>query len=132
LDGSIVALKLSEENAHPALQTVWLSRDIVSPAPVVIANGMVFALSTGERSPHAARKASPSSNAGFDQSAGSATLFVFDGATGKQLYSSGDSVSSSSPGGNLALANGRVYFATQDDTVYCFGLPKIESQLNEQ
>jgi outer membrane protein assembly factor BamB len=132
LDGSIVALKLAEENGRPALQTVWLSRDIVSPSPVVIANGMVFALSTGEESPRAPRRAKPSSNAGFDQTAGRATLFVFDGATGKQLYSSGDFVSSSSPGGGLAVANGRVYFATQDNTVYCFGLPKIESQLNEQ
>jgi outer membrane protein assembly factor BamB len=132
LDGSIVALKLAEENGHPALQTVWLSRDIISPAPVIIANGMVFALSTGEESPHAPRNARRSSNAGFDQTIGRATLFAFDAATGKQLYSSGDSVSSSSPGDRLALANGRVYFATQDNTVYCFGLPKIAPQLNEQ
>jgi outer membrane protein assembly factor BamB len=132
LDGSIVALKLAEENAHPALQTVWLSRDIVSPAPVVVANGMVFALSTGEESTRAPRKARRSSHTGSDQTRGGATLFVLDGATGKQLYSSADSISSSSPGGGLALANGRVYFTTQDNTVYCFGVPKVETQLYEQ
>jgi outer membrane protein assembly factor BamB len=131
-DGSIVALKLAEVSGHPALQPVWLSRNIVSPAPVVIANAMVFVLSTG-KSPRLTReKATPHNIAELEQVAGKATLFVLDGATGKQLYSSGDSVSSSAPAGGLALANGRVYFATQDNTVYCFGLVKNQSQLKEQ
>jgi outer membrane protein assembly factor BamB len=130
--GSIVALKLAEENGHPALQTVWLSRDIPSPAPVVIANGMVFALSTGESPSLAKRKRAPYSTAELNQVPGKATLFVLDGVTGKQLYSSGDSVSSSSKEAGLALANGRVYFVTQDKTVYCYGLLKYQSQLREQ
>ena len=129
LDGSILAVQLAEENGRQALQPVWLSRDIVAPAPVIIANGMVFALSTGEKLPRAGGKARLSSNAEFDQTEGRATLFVFDGATGKQLYSSGDSIPKNSRAGGLALANGRVYFATQDNAVYCFGLPKVASQL---
>jgi outer membrane protein assembly factor BamB len=131
-DGSIVALKLAEQDGHPALQTSWLSRDIASPAPVVIANGMVFALSTGESPSVGNRKHARYSTAELEQVAGKATLFVLDGVTGKQLYSSGDSVSSSSPAGGLALANGRVYFATRDNTVYCFGLVQNHSQLKEQ
>ncbi len=53
LDGSVVALKLAQQNGQPALQPVWLSRNMVSPAPVIIANEMVFALSTGESPLHA-------------------------------------------------------------------------------
>jgi outer membrane protein assembly factor BamB len=132
LDGSIVALKLAEENGHPALEAAWFSGDIVSPAPVVIANGMVFALSTGESPRVARQKGARHSSAQLEQVAGKATLFVLDAITGKQLYSSGDSVASSSPGGGLAVANGRVYFTTQDNTVYCFGLRKYQSQLTEQ
>lgn len=131
-DGSIVALKLAEESGQPALLPVWLSRNIVSPAPAVIANEMVFALSTGESPLFAKQKRPHDSSAERQQMAGKATLFVFDGATGKQLYSSGDAVSSSSPGKGLAVANGRVYFATEDNTVYCFGLLHNQTQLREQ
>jgi outer membrane protein assembly factor BamB len=131
-DGSIVALKLAGGNEHPTLQPVWLSRNIVSPGPVAIANAMVFVLSTGESPRRTRENATPHNIAELEQMAGKATLFVLDGATGKQLYSSGDSVSSSAPAGGLALANGRVYFATQDNTVYCFGLVKNQSQLKEQ
>ncbi len=128
-DGSIVALKLAEESGHPALQPVWLSRNIISPAPVVIANEMVFALSTGG-SPSLAKQKWPHDSAAEREQ--NATLLVFDGFTGKQLYSSSDAVSSSSPGNGLAIANGRVYFTTQDNTVYCFGLLNTQSQLREQ
>jgi outer membrane protein assembly factor BamB len=93
---------------------------------------MVFALSTGESPSLAKRKRAPYSTAELNQVPGKATLFVLDAVTGKQLYSSGDSVSSSSTGAGLALANGRVYFVTQDKTVYCFGLLKYQSQLREQ
>lgn len=131
-NGSVVALKLADASGHPALQPVWLSHDIASPAPVVIANGLVFALSTGESPRVANQKRRQYSVAEREQMAGKATLFVFDGTTGKQLYSSGDAVSSSSPGGGLAVANSRVYFATQNNTVYCFGLLNNQTQLREQ
>jgi outer membrane protein assembly factor BamB len=131
-NGSIVALKMAEENGHPALEAAWLSRDIVSPAPVVVANGMVFALSTGESLAVAMHKRARDSRAEVPAAGGKATLFVLDGTTGKQLYSSGDSVSSGAAGPGLAVANGRVYFPTLDNIVYCFGLLKYQSQLKEQ
>jgi outer membrane protein assembly factor BamB len=78
---------------------------MAGPAPPVVANGLVFALSTGGPT-------------------GSAVLLVLDAATGRQVYSSGNAVrSAADPETGLAVANGRTYFSTLDGTVYCFGIP---------
>ena len=47
-NGAIVAFQVLEENGAPTLRPVWASRDMVSPLPPVIVNGVVFALSSGE------------------------------------------------------------------------------------
>ncbi|MBV9937746.1 MAG: hypothetical protein JO150_04520, partial [Acidobacteriaceae bacterium] len=52
--------------------------------------------------------------------------------SGKELYSSANAVPSYSHGGALAVANGRVYFTTHENTVHCFGFPKEQPQLAEQ
>ncbi len=43
--GSIIAFKVEEKNGHTVLTPGWISRDLRNPAPPVIANGVVFALS---------------------------------------------------------------------------------------
>ena len=43
--------------------------------------------------------------------------------TGKELWSSGSQVTSFTHNGALSIANGRVYFTTYDNTLYCFGFP---------
>lgn len=126
--GGIVALKVEEQNGHPTLRPSWISRDIASPAPVVIANGLVFALSTGEPL-HASQE---NGNAGGASEGAHATLYALDGATGKELYSSGNAVTSYSHDGGLAVANERIYFTTQDNSVYCFGFLKSQPQLTER
>jgi outer membrane protein assembly factor BamB len=45
-----------------------------------------------------------------------------DAETGKELYSSGDQITSFNHFSGLSVANGRVYIATYDSTLYCFGL----------
>ena len=100
--GSIVAFKLEEQNGKPALTQAWVSRDIPSPQPPVIANGVVFALS---------------SRAGTH-----ATLYALDAATGKELYSSRNLITAPAALTGLTVANGRVYFGTTDGTAYAFGI----------
>ncbi len=130
--GSIAAFKIDGQKDQPELQPLWVSADIPSPAPVVIANGLVFALSTGE-SPRVAKKdGKPYTAAEREAMASHAVLYGLDALTGKQLYSSGDAVSTFSHAGGLAVANGRVYFAAHGNAVYCFGFPKNEPQLAEQ
>jgi outer membrane protein assembly factor BamB len=82
----------------------------------VVANGIVFALSSGEyvrQGGSAEERAQRSSHA---------TLYALDGQTGKELYASGDSITSFTHFGALSVASGRVFFTTYDNTVYCFGI----------
>jgi hypothetical protein len=130
--GSIAAFKIDGQKDQPELQPLWVSPDIPSPAPVVIANGIVFALSTGE-SPRAEKKdGKPYTAAEREAMASHAVLYGLDALTGHQLYSSGNTVSTFSHSGGLAVANGRVYFTAHGNAVYCFGFPKNEPQLAEQ
>ncbi|MFX8824815.1 PQQ-binding-like beta-propeller repeat protein, partial [Acinetobacter baumannii] len=92
-NGSIVAFKLTEKNGKTALENAWTSRDLVQPVPPVIASGVVFALSNGEKR---------------------ATLYALDATTGKELWSTGETVTGRSAMTGITIANGRVYFATAD------------------
>ena len=49
-------------------------------------------------------------------------LYALDAETGKELYSSGNQISSFNHFSGLTVANGRVYINTYDGTLYCFGL----------
>ena len=131
-NGSIVSFKLDGQTAQPALQPLWASRDLISPAPAVIANGMVFALSTGESPRLAKKNGKPYSVAEWQENAQQATVYAFDAVSGKQLYSSGEAIPGHPRATALAVANGRVYFSTHDNAVYCLGLLRTQPQLAEQ
>jgi outer membrane protein assembly factor BamB len=102
--GSIVAFKVEENDGHPVLTPGWISRDLINPAPPVIANGVVFALEGGNPSGHA-------------------TLYALDAATGKQLYDSGDAIQTYSHLAGMSVGDGHVFFTTHDNTLYSFGIP---------
>jgi outer membrane protein assembly factor BamB len=105
LQNAIVAFRLEQRDGRLALSQGWVSSEMVAPAAPVVANGLVFGLSTGT----ASRRA---------------TLYILDAETGKPLFTSGDAVTgSANPETGLAVANGRVYFSTIDNTVYSFGIP---------
>ena len=119
--GSIVAFKVEEQNGRPVLTPQWASRDLIAPASPVTTNGLVFALSTGQ---------SLQKDSGTE--ANHATMYVLDGTTGKELFSTGNDAATFTHRSGLALANGRVYFTTHDNTVYCYGLPAQQPQLTER
>ncbi len=89
---------------QPQLTPVWTSSEMISPAPPVVMNGILFVLSRGNPKNHA-------------------TLYALDATTGKQLYASGDAIDSYAQSSGLAVANGHVCFGTSDNTLYCFGFP---------
>jgi hypothetical protein len=102
-NGSIVAFKVEDKDNKTVLTPVWISRNISSPEPPVITSGVVFALSAGEDGGHA-------------------TLYALDGATGKELYSTGNQVTSPASLTGVTVANGRVFFPTTDGTLWAFGV----------
>ena len=122
--GSIVAFKVEEKDGKTVLAPAWVSRDLIIPAPPVVANGVVFALSSGEN----VRQANENQGGLFSSQQRAersvhATLYALDAESGKELYSSGDSITSFTHFASMAVANGRVYFGTYDNTLYSFGFP---------
>ena len=122
--GSIAAFKVEDRNGKPALSPAWISRNMITPAPPAVANGLVFALGTGEW----VRQANDREGGLYQadaraQKSAPAVLYALDAATGKELWSSGNQVTSFTHFAALSIANGRVYFTTYDGTLYCFGIP---------
>ena len=122
-DGAIVAFKVEEKNGKTWLAPAWISRDMNRAEPPVIANGLIFAYGNGEDT-HQAIPDLGLTNSLEDRIAGSthAVLYALDAQTGKELWSSGDQIKSWNHWSGLSLANGRVYIATFDGVLYCFGI----------
>ncbi|MGH9667537.1 MAG: PQQ-binding-like beta-propeller repeat protein, partial [Bryobacteraceae bacterium] len=116
--GSIMAFKVvaDPKTQNPMLQPAWISGDFNLPDPAVIANGLVFALSTGENAVQHGGEAKRLLNTR------PAVLRALDAATGKELYNSGDAMSSWVHFSGLAVADGRVFAVDHDSNVYCFAL----------
>jgi outer membrane protein assembly factor BamB len=124
--GSIMAFRIEAKNGAPIVSSAWISRDLNVPEPPIIANGVIFALASGEDV-----RQSDAAGMGMntkERLAGSthATLYAFDSETGKELFSSRDTIASFTHFGGIALSNGRVFVSTYDGTVYAFGLKNEE------
>ena len=93
--------------------------------PPAIANGVVFAYGSGEDTDQATAEVGLS-NTQERRVAGSthAILYALDAETGKELWSSGDQIVSWNHWSGVSVANGRVYIATYDSILYCFGIQK--------
>lgn len=124
VQGAVAAFKLEEKLGKLQLTPAWLSRNMWQADPVVIANGVVFAYGNGEDATQSTYDAGLSFNTSPNRIArsGHATLYALDARTGKELWSSGDQITSFSHFSSLAVANGRVYLGTYDGTMYCFGV----------
>jgi len=121
--GAIVAFKVEDHGGKPSLSAQWISREMLSPAPPATANGLVFALSTGLSPRVAKADGSPYTVAEIGRMAKPAALYVLDGATGRELFTSGSAATTYANAG-IAVANGRVYFSTHDNTLYAYGVAK--------
>jgi outer membrane protein assembly factor BamB len=122
-NGGVIALKLTDTSGKMELTPAWLSRDMMSAEPPVVANGVVFVLAAGEFTAQAndvegglfswqerVKRSIP------------AKLYALDAITGKELYSSGEQITSFLHQAGVAVADGRIIFGTFDGTIYCFGL----------
>jgi hypothetical protein len=117
--GAILAWKLSEEGGKLALSPGWASRNLMSPLPPTVINGVVLATSSGEFRTNdgkmtAAMRAARS---------GRAVIYLLDGVTGKELWSSGTTITSFARGNALSGGMGQFYLTTHDGTIYAFGFP---------
>jgi outer membrane protein assembly factor BamB len=98
--GALVAFTVVDQNDVPTLQPQWVSRDLASPVTPAVVNGVVFALAS-----------SP------------AVLYALDGATGKELWTSGNTITTPVLGIGPSAGDSQVYVVTGDGTLYTFGMP---------
>ncbi|HXE62501.1 MAG TPA: PQQ-binding-like beta-propeller repeat protein [Bryobacteraceae bacterium] len=124
-EGGIAAFKVQDTNGKLELVPVWVSRDMHRGYPPIIANGVVYAYGSGEET----KQAFPDIGLNFDSTiraskSGHVTLFALDAETGKELWSSGDTITSFNHFNGLSLANGKLYLGTYDGTFWAFGLGK--------
>jgi outer membrane protein assembly factor BamB len=115
--GSIVAFNVGLDGASrkPMLSPAWVSSDFNLPDPPIVANGVVFAVSTGENVDQTSDRI---------QGTRPGVLYALDGKTGVVLYESGGLIESWVHFSGLAVADGQVYTVDHDSWVYCFGLKK--------
>jgi outer membrane protein assembly factor BamB len=122
-NGGILAFKVEEKDGKPVLAPAWQSRDMMTAEPPVIANGVVFALAAGEFTGQANDLEGGLFTAQDRiQRSIPAKLYALDALTGKELYSSGNQISSFLHQAGIAVAGGRIIFGTFDGTIYCFGI----------
>ncbi len=93
----IVAMKV----VGTSLQPGWTA-NIASPSAPIVVNGVVFALNSGSAT-------------------APAVLYALDGATGKEVWSSGKTIKSFVKSAGLWAISGQVYVATNDAMIYAFG-----------
>lgn len=98
---SIAAWKVDAQGDAAALATGWTSAEMASPLAPIVVNGVVFAISN-----------SPS-----------AMLHALDGATGKELWNSGKTMTAAVRIGGLSGSGSQIYLGTSDGTIYAFGFP---------
>jgi outer membrane protein assembly factor BamB len=90
------------------------------PTPSIVANGMLFVLADGDNPSQISPSGAQYSVAARISMATQATLYVLDAATGKVLFSSGETIHGFSHFSGIALAGGRIYVPTHDGMLYCF------------
>ena len=108
---AIVAYKVVGQAGKYSLQTGWTSPNIASPLPPIVVDGIVFAVASGGGSRPA-------------------VLYALDGASGKELFNSGSTITTPvMRTGGLAASAGQLYIAGADSTVYAFGIPLVSPDL---
>ena len=140
-DGNIMALQLTSADGKPVLSPMWVSRNLSVPDSPVVANGVVFAISTGENTLQ--RHTDPRYTALYQkpgepppstqgvltpqergQQVSHTILYAFDAESGQELFSSKDSIDDWTHLSSITVANGMVYLTTRQSYVYAFGLKK--------
>jgi outer membrane protein assembly factor BamB len=97
----ITGFKVTDAAGKPVLDAAWTSRDVASPLPPLVVNGVLFTASSGT-------KLAPS------------VLYAIDASNGKDLWNSGRTITTSVKSG-LSAGQGNVYVPGADGTLYAFG-----------
>jgi len=129
-NGSIMAFEMKNDGGKISAVPAWTSADMIMPDPPVVTNGVVYALSTGGQAmQNSAKPGDPRMS--FDVSSvlrstpvSNMVLTAYDAESGKQLWSSGKTLSDWVHFSEPVVALGKIFVATHDAHVIAFGLKK--------
>lgn len=123
-NGSMMAFKVvAGADGNPSLQPQWISCDIAVPDPAAIAGGVLFVLGTGENTQQVhAGDISQILTGRENLNSAHAILHALDPTSGKELWSSGNTITGWTHFSGLAIGDGKVFATTHDGAVYAFGL----------
>ena len=119
ITGAITAWKIVEKDGKTQIEPGWISRDMVSPLPSIIVNGVVFAVASREFQ-------NQNSSAGAVKQvrhSSGLVMYALDGTTGEIIWKSEVLIKSSAHGLALSAGGGNVYLVTHDSTLHSFGFP---------
>jgi outer membrane protein assembly factor BamB len=136
--GSVIALKVVDDAGSISLAPQWMSRDLTVPDNIAIANGVIYAVQTGEQvmqhyqnpEGHGAplKGEPPETTAALSKfrstPVANMMLVAMDVQTGKELYSSGKLLTNWVHFSQPAVALGKVFLVSHDAHVYAFGLKR--------
>jgi outer membrane protein assembly factor BamB len=131
--GSIMAFQVVADGEKVSLEPEWISHDMSVPDPPVVANGVLYAMQTGEQtiqSPayvHGTQDEinhNPLSAKYRSTPINNLILFAFDAETGKQLYSSEGIITDWVHFSEPVVALDKVFVVTHDAHIYAFGLQR--------
>jgi hypothetical protein len=132
-DGSIMAFQVRADGDKLSLDPQWTSPNLTVPDAPVVANGVVYAIQTGEQTlqrpilpPGQPRPvmdlSSPVLSKFRSTPISNLTLYAFDAETGKTLYSSKQIITNWVHFSEPVVALGKVFVVTHDAHVLAFGL----------
>ena len=120
-NGSIMAFKVVEKDGKPVLDPAWMSVDMIAPDPPVVANGVVYVVSTGDESRQVDSGGRILTSKERIDTSKPAILYGLEAETGKVLYSSKDLIKTFTHFSGLAISEGRIYVVDANSTLYAFG-----------
>ncbi len=129
-NGSIMAFQVMNDAGKISAAPLWTSTDMIMPDPPVVANGVVYALSTGGQAmqnsaqPGGKRMTYDLSSVLRSTPVSNMVLYAYDAQSGKQLWSSGKTLTDWVHFSEPVVALGKIFVATHDGHVVAFGLKK--------
>jgi outer membrane protein assembly factor BamB len=129
-NGRIMAFQVLNDAGKISAAPLWTSTDMIMPDPPVVANGVVYALSTGGQAlqngahPGDKRMTYDVSSVLRSTPVSNMVLYAYDAQSGKQLWSSGKTLTDWVHFSEPVVALGKIFVATHDGHVVAFGLKK--------
>jgi outer membrane protein assembly factor BamB len=129
-NGRVMAFEVKNDGGKISAVPLWTSHDMIMPDPPVVANGVVYALSTGGQAMQNGAKVGdprmpyPVSAVLRSTPVSNMVLYAYDAVSGRKLWDSGKTMTDWVHFSEPVVAQGKVFLVTHDAHVVAYGLKK--------